>query len=726
LGKGDKEILFIKRATFQSSHYYTDFIDGSKIFGSELCVLNLETGGVRSLVPQLKDGLIGRCSLAFDGRKAIFDYKAKLGEGYRIWEVGIDGAGLKQLTFPPADEEQRIARYRMDKHNAVSQIWANYNGHGGNGQYTHHTDDFHPAYLPDGGFVFVSTRCEYGILCDTPDILTVSVLYQCHPDGRIEKLSNNALSESAPAVMEDGRVLYTRWEYVDNGSVTSKGLWAVNPDGTASSEIYGKDIVFPSVFNVARQIPGKPSEFVCIGAPHMPVGLGPVLVIDTRFDRRAVEGVRYVTPEVDQQFQWGWTKPAGGKPFTRLFVPDAVKQGAVQTDHARDGRDKQSGQSGGPLFMDPFPLDAQHFLVSYNPDKPWNAPDAYGLYHITGQGGRALIYRDPKTSVWSAQVVASRKIPGLPSVAKDPQLAAEGKARLVVVDVYAGMGGVKRGAVKYLRINEQVPRPWSARRYWDGDAFDQQHSVITLRTHLGLKAQYGVVPVEADGSANFVVPADKNIFIQALDENYREIQRERTFVNYRPGEIRSCVGCHESASAAPRLQSGRTPLALQKPPAEPGPQPGETSGGRPLSYADDVQPVLDKHCVSCHSPDSKDERKSTFNLTGALTEHFNTSYETLMKWRAFAVIGENHPKAGNNHYLPPYALGSYESRLVKLLDAGHHGVKLPPEDWVRLTTWVDSNGQYYGSYYGRKNLKYKALSDFRPKPTFESLVKGVQ
>ncbi|MDR3183219.1 MAG: hypothetical protein LBT89_09935 [Planctomycetaceae bacterium] len=712
-----QHILFIKRATFQSSHYYTDFIDGSLIFGTELCLLNLKDGSVKNLVPSLASGIIGRCNLSFDAKKVIFDYKAKVGEGYRIWEVGIDGSNLKQLTFPPADEEERIAKYRMDKNNKISQTWANYRGHGA-GVYFHHTDDMHPAYLPDGGFVFTSSRCEYGILCDGPDVLTVSVLYRAYPDGKLEKLSNNALSESCPTVMEDGRILYTRWEYVDNGSVTNKGLWAINPDGTASFEIYGANIAYPSVFNTARQIPGESAKFVCIGAPHMPVGLGPVLLVDTRYNRRTVDGVRYVTPDIDQQDQWGWKKPIAGQKFVRLFEPESVRNACVQVKGAKDDHSGRGNTDKGPLFMDPFPINEHEFLVSYNPDKRWNAPNGYGLYYINDSGVREPLYRAPHTSLWCPIPVKAVKTPGMPSVARNPELAAKGLARLVVVDVYAGMDGVKRGTVKYLRINEHVPRPWSARRYWDGDEYDQQHSVITMNAHLGLKAQYGIVPVETDGSANFVVPADKNIFIQALDENYREIQRERTFVNYRPGEIRSCVGCHERASESPTVGSGKAPMALRRPSSVPGPQPGEVSGARPLSYFEDVQPVLDRHCVECHKAG---KAEGNINLEGTLTGLFNRSYETLMKWKPFTVIGENHPKGGNNHYLPPYSLGSYESKLVKLLDKGHYEVKMPKEDWIKLTTWVDSNGQYYGTYFGHKNLKYKDLPDFRRTPAFEEI-----
>ncbi|MDR1963802.1 MAG: hypothetical protein LBQ50_08485 [Planctomycetaceae bacterium] len=698
------EIVFIKRATFQSSHYYTDFIDGSRFFGSELCLLSLKEGSVKNLVTSLKDGIIGRCNLSFDGKKVIFDYKAQQGTGYRIWEVGIDGTGLRQLTFPPEDEEQRIQKYDM----------TSYHKHGAGAIYHHHTDDMHPAYLPDGGFVFASTRCEHGILCDAPDYLTASVIYRADKDGKnIEKLSDNSVSESCPTVMEDGRILYTRWEYVDNGSVTNKGLWTFNPDGTASSEIYGTNIAFPSVFNTARQIPGQPTKFVCIGAPHMPLGVGTVLVIDTLYNRRTVDGVRYVTPEVDQQYQWGWQKPTNGKFFTRLYEPPAVLNVSIQKDNSRDGG---GNTDSGPLFMDPFPITEHDFLVSYNPNKKWNTNNAYGIYYINDSGVRKILFRDKNMSAWNPIPVIATKTPGMPGVAKDPVLATKNLARLIVVDVYAGMDGVQRGTIKYLRINEHVPRPWSARRRWDGDEFDQQHSVISFNTHLGLKVQHGIVPVESDGSAHFVVPADKNIFIQALDKNYREVQRERTFVNYRPGEIRSCVGCHERASETPVFKTRAVPLAMQRKYDIPVAQPGEKSGSRPISYFEDVQPVLDRHCVQCHC-DEKAE--GGINLKGTLTPLFNQSYETLMKWNSFPVIGENHPKSGNNHYLPPYSLGSYASRLVKLLDNGHYDVKMPQEDWIRVTTWVDSNGQYYGTYFGRKNLKYKDHPDFRPTPSFE-------
>ncbi len=685
---GVDALLFVRRYTFQSSHYYTDFIDGCRDFGGSLSLLSLQDGRVTDLAPELAHGIFGRCDLSFDGQRVVFGWKAELGSGFRIWEVGIDGSGLRQLTFPPEDEPERMARYQLNS----CQV------------YPHHTDDMHPCYLPDGRIAFVSSRCEYGILCDGPDKLTTTVLYRMEGDGsRIEKLSNNSVSESSPTVMNDGRILYTRWEYVDNGSVTNKGLWAVRPDGTGSEEIYGMSIAFPPVFNVGRPFPDSHHRFLAIGAPHMPLGVGTLMEINSRADRRTGDGVRYLTPEVDVQHQWGWDNLPGG-----ATVPLPPEQQA--------GRDGRGNTSRGPLYMDPFPISAQHFLVALNPRSPWNQRDAYGLYLLDRDGGKSLIYQDDEYSSWMPIPVRPRAVPRIASGAIDDELANQKLARLIVSDVYRGLDGVPRGTVKYLRINEHVPRPWAARRSWSGDVYDQQHSVITRNSHLGLKIQHGIVPVEPDGSAHFLVRADANIFLQALDEQYMEVQRERTFVNYRPGEVRACVGCHERPHELNVAHMTDLPSALRREPCQPGPQPGELSGARPLAYEVDVQPVWDRHCLDCHGGE---KTEGDLDLSGQQTALFSRSYEQLLSRGLISLIGENHPKAGNNHYLPPYSLGAHASRLTEYLDEEHYGVQLSPAERIRVTTWIDSNGQFHGSYYGRKNLRFAEHPNFRPILTFE-------
>jgi hypothetical protein len=675
-----ERIVFVKRYTYQSTHYYTDFIDGCERFGGNICILSLDDGKVTELVPSMSGGIFGRYDLSFDGKRIVFDWKEKRGKGFRIYEVGVDGTGLRQLTFDPPDEAERIRKYRIDD------------------DYQHHTDDMHPCYLPNGDICFISSRCEYGILCDGPDYFTTTVLYRMDADGEnMEKLSNSSVSEAFPAVMNDGRILYTRWEYVDKGATAVKCLWSMRPDGSGSVEIYGNDIDIPSAFIQGRAIEGANNLFVAIGSPHCcPTnGIGTVIRLDISKDIRSDEPMTYLTPDVR--------------------IPLSGHDGFM---HKREG--KWVRDYSGPLFIDPYPLSEKLFLVSHNVESEWSDYDAWDLYLLDESGSTIALYDDPDISCYQPMPLRSRVRPPVIRSALDSELARKKLARVVVTDVYQGLDGIERGEIKYIRINEQIPRPWGARRFWGGDLYDQQHACITKDTHLGLKVQHGIVPVYEDGSAHFMVPADRNIMLQVLDENFMEVQRERTYVNYRAGETRACLGCHEKINNA-ALSKSSMPSALGKSPALPGPQAGEQTGKRVLHYPSDVQPVLDKHCISCHGGE---EPEAELDLTGTMTRHFSRSYENLIDRERglMKIIGENHLKWENINYLPPKSLGSHASRLIKMLLEGHSDVKLSREEMVRLTTWVDSNAQFYGSYYGRRNIKYSKHPNFRPEPTFAEAI----
>ena len=420
----------------------------------------------------------------------------------------------------------------------------------------------------------------------------------------------------------------------------------------------------------------------------------------------------------------------------------------------RDGGEVVEDRSGhGPLFRDPWPLDEDHFLVAHKPRGYGGgyAPNGYGLYLLDSTGRTRPFYRDPDISCWQPIPLRARPTPPVPSSPCEADLVQRNLARCVVTDVYHGLENVERGTIKYLRILEQVPRPWNARRPGNGadDSYDQQYAVVSKDTALGLKVQHGVVPVEKDGSAHFLVPARANIFMQALDENYLAVQTERTFVNYMPGETRSCIGCHETTGDT--LKSGAVrPIAMGREPSLPGPQIGETSGRRPLHYPTDVQPVLDRHCIPCHNEGRKD---GGLDLSGRMTRFFSASYENLLAERRGArkdrvdpdlvpTIGENHPKTGNIRYLPARSLGSHNSllmamlmpekiklagdearlrRLATLVEA-HRELSLRPDELLKISNWVDTNAQYYGSYHGRRNLKDHGHPNFRPVPSWESAI----
>ncbi|MCX6878393.1 MAG: hypothetical protein NTW21_31960 [Verrucomicrobia bacterium] len=704
MAQGIDKLAYLKRYTYNGGHYYTEYIQGSFQPGGNLCILALNDGTVKDLLPEMKKGVFERFDVSFDAKRIVFAWKADLNVGYRIYEVNVDGTGFRQVLMPPADEADLVRRYA--------------NG------YHHGTDDMSPCYLPDGGICFVSTRCQYGTLCDNPDCFTTTTMFRMDADGKnLRQLSTSALSEQTPTMTEDGNILYSRWEYVDKGAVSVKCLWSMYPDGSGSREVYGADIALPPTMTQGRAIPGVPGGYVVMGVPHFPqMGVGTVIRLDMNKPIRTREPMTYMTPYTD-------IRGEGGFEFK---------------DEKGNWRGDGSGR--GPLFRDPYPLSKENFLVSHKPaGTDLNDPKGYGIYLLDETGNLQLVYRDPAISCWVAFPLMPRKVPPVLSSSKDAKLAAAKLAKCVVTDVYHGLEDVPRGTIKYIRVLEQRARPWTARRYYDGDLYDQQHAVITKDTHLALKVQHGVVPVEEDGSAYFLVPADASIFFQVLDANFMAVQTERTFVNYMAGEVRACIGCHETPQSAVKASNLLgTPLALKRAPSTPGPQPGEKDGHRTLDYAQDVQPVLDKYCQKCHSGA---EPKGKLNLSGEMTELFNVSYENLIPERRKGqfdrrllglVIGENHPKTGNVEYLPARSLGSHTSVLVAMLAKGkvkladpkqaeraaklaevHKNINLTPAELLKVTNWVDTNGQYYGSWWGRRNLKFKGMPDFRPLQTFE-------
>ena len=707
---GVERIVFVRRNTCTADHYYTDHVNDRSKPGGNLCVLNLKDGQVTELVPELEGGWFGRFDVSFDAKRIVFGWKKSAKVGYRIFEVCIDPATgrrtktpVRQLTFPEKNEEELVKRYGKSR----------------GGHYYHHgTDDMHPCYLPDGGIALVSTRCRYGILCNNDDVFTTSVLHRMDSDGgNMQKLTNSSVSESSPCVMPDGRILYTRWEYVDKGHIGAKCLWAMNPDGSGSVEIYGNDISYPPTFIYGRPIPGKPNEYVFLGTPHcFPNSIGTVIRIDTSKDIRTRDPMTYMTPGVDIRTEKGYW----------------YRQSSVEWKHDPAGH--------GPLFKDPYPLTDNLFLVAHKPaGSKWDDASAYGLYLLESGGKVRLVYNDPTFSCWQPYPLRPRTKPPVRSSPVDAGLAEKKQAACVVTDVYHGLEDVERGTIKYIRILEQVPRPWSARRRDGSDRFGKAHVVLSNRTVLGLKVLHGIVPVEPDGSANFLVPADRNIYLQVLDKNYLAVQTERSYVNYRPGETRACIGCHESASSAPATALKNTVMALKRPASVPAPQPGDTAASRTLHYPADVQPVLDKHCFKCHNPKKK---SGGVNLSGTPTTLFSVSYESLM-----AKVASKHSSALKEGfkeavgYLPSRSTFSGNTPLVAMLSKGrvqwpdgvpgeraakltdkHKDLKLTTPELLKISTWLDANCQFYGSYWGQRHARHRDKPGFRPDVSFEQAI----
>jgi len=725
---GFDEIVFVKRKPYSSDHYYTDINNGTSadrfLPANGVYVYNLRTQSERPVVTAAEmpggKGFIGKISLSFDAQKVVFDFREDPASGFRVWEVNIDGTGLRQISFPPRDEAEKAARWKDG--------W--------------HTDDIHPCYLPDGKIIFSSTRCEHTVLCGGSAALVVPVLHCMDPDGtHIEQLSRSPVSEFCPLVLDDGRVMYHRWEYIDKGARVAKTIWTMNPDGGRPEGIYGVADDTTTVYMYPQPIPGSDHHLVCVGTCHFPQGgcLGAIMLIDFG------KGVRTRGPDPDEADYNGASQRHAVTNITpRVFIERRTEPGwHFLTEDGTYVHDR-NGQKGH-LYTHPYPISEREFLVSYkvNPfDHYKEVANAYALYLIDVNENHRLVHADPELSCWHPTPLVARRVPPTVPTLRDPQYVANDLARCVVTDIYQGMDGVAAGEVKWLRINEALPRYWSTGRRWKPSL-----SSSSWKAALWPRVQWGVVPVEDDGSAHFLVPAGRSIFFQALDENFREIQRERTYVNYAPGEVRSCTGCHGQSNRTPTAGALATPLALMRASSVPQPQPcdlrengGDGRAGQVVHYPADIQPIFDAKCVECHGAS---EPAGDLRLTGEVTLYYNTSYEELArKELAGPIIPEftsflwGDRGNYNGAYLPPGHLGCPTSTLIDVLtESGHpknakedHSRMLTEMELMILSRWVDSNYQFYGSYFGRHHPQWVdadpanpayAPADFRRRATFE-------
>jgi hypothetical protein len=218
---------------------------------------------------------------------------------------------------------------------------------------------------------------------------------------------------------------------------------------------------------------------------------------------------------------------------------------------------------------------------------------------------------------------------------------------------------------------------------------------IGAATETNARAVLGTVPIEADGSAYFEAPAGKLVYFQALDERGMAVQSMRSGTYVHPGEHLSCQGCHERKHRPP--SAPRTmPLALLRAPSTLQPEP---DGSNPYSYTRLVQPVLDRHCVACH------QEEKAVDLGRAITgpHGWTRSYTNLAgKYGFYFHVSNGSINSGvhGGSRTIPGQFGARASKLLEYLDDRHYGVKLPEDDFHRVTLWLDCNSEFYGAYHG--------------------------
>lgn len=584
---GIEEVVFAVRQPKGPHWYenmgYTIADVNDKAYGrcGYLCKLNLRTGTVTRLVSDAQ-GAVRDPQVHYHGNRILFSYRKGGTDFFHLYEVKIDGSGLQQLTDGPFD-------------------------------------DIEPSYLPDGGIVFCSTRAKRWVPCWYTQVAT---LHRCGSDGgNIRMLSSNIEQDNTPWVLPDGRILYTRWEYVDRSREHFHHLWVMNPDGSAQMTYYGNQFA-GDVYLDAKPVPGTESL---------------VMVNSPKHGRSEHQG--------------------------RLAL--------VQTNVGPDRAEAQTLIHRDVKFRDPYALSPDAILVAQETR----------LLLMNSRGGSRELYalcadlsRDGAWLHEPRPLRSRKREPVIPSRTDSTQPMGQ----LIVQDIYRGrnMKGIPPGAIKKLLILENLPKPVN---------FTGSMDPISYGGSYTLNRVLGTVPVEPDGSVNMRVPPLRSLQFVALDANDLAVKRMLSFLTVMPGEVTTCIGCHEDRIGAPPVTDSLQ--ALTRPPSRIRPLPGAPEV---FDYPRDIQPILDRHCLPCHDIDAYEGRVL---LTGDQGPMFTHSYFCLS---ARLQMADGRDLARGNY--APYTIGSAVSPLMEKLSPSHHDVKPSPEELRQVKLWIDASATFPGTY----------------------------
>jgi len=547
----------------------------------------------------LAGGMFHAPSLSFDGRTVWFSW-ARL--HYDEWPTTPQQAAHKDTRKKTADP-LRIFRIDIDGTN-LRQVTTDEGG----------WNDTEPCELPDGRVVFMSTRREVYDRCIA--YRPAFTLCSMKPDGSdIIKLSFHETHEWLPSVGGDGRILYTRWDYVDRSVHSAHGIWTCFPDGRdprAPGGNYMWDNIFkpgtpyakfnpppggrsgprqPCAVSHCKTIPGS-CKVMAIGSWHHPVEIGPILVLD-----------------LDRPDDY-----AGGQVFA--FTPGPW-----------------GGDRGGD-FSAPVPL-SEHFAIASYLDR---------IYLVDCFGNRELIRRSPNAARrnrlsafndslygfngWESRGKKSGNPapkPTFESISDDPrQLAFRSgcwrptfpipvrpRTRPPVIPPQTFQSDDRRNLPEHRPAtitvqnvyDTDIPLPRDVKvkamrivQVLGASTGDYNRSgAVHGRNTSAVKIVLGTTPVEEDGSVNCLAPIQKGIYFQLLDANGLAVHSMLSDTYVHLGERLSCVGCHEPQSSRPR-EFATVPLAMRRPPTTITP---ETPDGKVAISESYIVPAVDRVLAAC-------------------------------------------------------------------------------------------------------------------------------
>ena len=512
-------------------------------------------------------------------------------------------------------------------------------------------DCYDGVYLPDGKIIFASTASYDGVPCVGGGSY-VANLFRMNADGKeARRLTFDQDGNWHPSVMENGRVMYLRWEYTDSAHYFSRVLMTMNPDGTDQKAWYGSNSYWPNSMFFSRQIPGHSNMFISAVTGHHSNAKGGALVLfDVSKGRHEADGA------------------------VQILTGRGEKVHPLVLDRLHEAY--------SPMFYNPYPIDDTFFL----------ATSRQGDVYLIDVFDNMVCLKKAGADGHFFEPIPFRKTQ-LPAQVPDRFNPKKKDAMVLINDIYEGPGlrGVPRGTVKNLRVYS----------YEYGPRHKGGHYAMGMEAGWDAKQVLGTAPVEEDGSVSFKVPADTPFAMQPLDKDGKALQLMRSWTVAMPGEFLSCVGCHESQNMSP---PARQYTAMLRPPSTLKPFFGPPRG---FSFSREVQPVLDKYCVSCHDGKPAAGRYELPDRVVGTGDHTGQSFKEAgipsfvdpgSSHRALHPYVRRNGPEGDYHLLTPLEFHADTSELFQMLAKGHHNVKLDPDALSKLVTWADMNAPFHGTW----------------------------
>ncbi|MCL1919625.1 MAG: SUMF1/EgtB/PvdO family nonheme iron enzyme [Kiritimatiellaeota bacterium] len=572
---------------------------------------------------------LGDFNLDFKAEKIAFSTRKASGKGWGIAEMRLDAPG--KVTELTPDEAD--------------------------------IDYYDPMYLPNGRMFMVGSSGFQGVPCVGGADYVGNLLLR-YEDGRIRRLSYDQDNNWYPVMLPNGRCLYLRWEYTETAHYFSRVLMTMNPDGTDQQEYYGSNSYWPNSLFYARPLPGSSTKFIGVVTGHHGVARkGRLYLFDVERGRHEVDGVVQQLP--------GYGKKV-------VLLPIDQQRPDTDTEHYVYVRDELANDAK-QFFLHPFPLADDLFLVSMQDPAVQNR---FMLALVDIYDNQFPIEADGKLNIIEPFPVMKPEQP-----APIPDRVDESKTNCTIncVSIYNGPGlaGIPKDKVKKLAVfyYEYSPRNIGG------------HYTVGIEGPWDPRVMLGTVDVEADGSFMFEAPPNLPISILPLDAEGKSMQMMRSWFVGMPGEVLSCVGCHQQQNYASPNQ--RT-VASRKKAQQIQPWFGPRRG---FAFDREVQNVLDRNCVGCHN----DETTAT-NALGQKAPSFtrgNGEWGFGKSYLAFQPYFRRNGPEGDYHLLTPMEFHADTSEMIQMLTKGHHNVKLSEDDWSRLQMWLDLDVPYFGTWTER-------------------------